>query len=246
MFSEILQYSPNPGGILSHISWVSLDKSWLQVLAPLPQQCTSTTSHRSNSQASKGTMPPIPTTVVASQQAFERRFHILLVAATSISPSSQTAAYMRVAAMTLAAYDWVITLRPEIRLYKRHKAFSKAVILFALIRYVSIAAIILSNVGFFGTGFSARACHHYHLVAPLTKMFATLISQVIISIRTYAISRKSRWVLYALSTLFIISCVPEVLGNAWQRKVVQNSDVSMLRFFFLMILTSTGAPFVQF
>ncbi|QRV99634.1 hypothetical protein RhiJN_27653 [Ceratobasidium sp. AG-Ba] len=163
-------------------------------------------------------MPP-------AQVIVGRGFDVLLVAAAALSPSSQTAAYMRVAAMTLAAYDWIITLKPEIKLYRRHKTFSKAVTLFALIRYVSIAAIITSNVGFFGTGFSARACHHYHLVAPLLKMFATLISQVIISIRTYAISRKARWVLWTLSILFVLSCVPEVLGNAWQRKAVQNSSV---------------------
>ncbi|CAE6423279.1 unnamed protein product [Rhizoctonia solani] len=168
-------------------------------------------------------MPPFTALVSSSSGVLDQGFDIFLVAATTLTPSSQTAAYMRVAAITLAAYDWFITLRPEFRLYQRHKPFSKAVVLFVLVRYVSIAAIVTSNVGFFGTGFSARTCLHYHLVAPLTKMFATLISQVIISIRTYAISRKSRWVLYSLSTLFVLSCVPEVLGNAWQRKAVQNS-----------------------
>ncbi|KAH7325427.1 hypothetical protein B0J17DRAFT_681328 [Rhizoctonia solani] len=168
-------------------------------------------------------MPPSPALMATGPSVLGRGLDVLVVAATSISPSSQTAAYMRVAAMTLAAYDWFITLRPEFRLYQRHKAFSKAVVLFVLIRYISIAAIITSNVGFFGTGFSAGACDRYHLVAPLTKMFATLISQVIISIRAYAISRKARWVLYTLSILFIFSCVV-LLGNVWQRKAVQNSS----------------------
>lgn len=167
-------------------------------------------------------MPPT-LNLGSGQKLIARGFDVFLVAATTVSPSSETAAYMRVAAMSLAAYDWLITVRPEIRLYQRHKTFSKAVILFVLIRYVSIAAIVSSNVGFFGTGFTAKTCHHYHLVAPLLKMFATLISQVIISIRTYAIARKAKWVLYTLSTLFILSCVPEILGNAWQRKAVQNS-----------------------
>ncbi|CAE6448065.1 unnamed protein product [Rhizoctonia solani] len=120
-------------------------------------------------------MPPPPITAMASQRNLQRGLGIFLVAATSISLSSQTAAYMRVAAMTLAAYDWFITLRPECRLYKRHKAISRAVILFVLIRYVSIAAIVISNIGFFGTGFSARACHHYHLVAPLTKSASVVV-----------------------------------------------------------------------
>lgn len=167
-------------------------------------------------------MPPM-LNFGSGQNLIGRGFDVFLVAATTASPTSQTAAYMRVAAMSLAAYDWLITLRPEIRLYQRHKTFSKAVVLFVLIRYVSIAAIVTSNVGFFGTGFSAKACHHYHLVAPLLKMFATLISQVIISIRTYAIARKSKWVLYTLSVLFVLSCVPEILGNVWQRTAVQNS-----------------------
>ncbi|KAG8742214.1 hypothetical protein FRC10_001793 [Ceratobasidium sp. 414] len=165
-------------------------------------------------------MPP-------AQAIVARALDVLLVAAaTTSSPSSQTSAYMRVAAMTLAAYDWFITLKPEIRLYQR-QSLSKGVVLFAAIRYVSIAAIVTSNVGFFGTGFTAAACHHYHLVAPLLKMFATLISQLIISIRTYAISRKSQWVLWTLTGLFCLSCVPEGLGNVWQRKAVQNSTVRL-------------------
>jgi hypothetical protein len=142
--------------------------------------------------------------------------------------------------------SWLLTLRSEYRLYRRHRAFSKAVVLFVLIRYVkgcatrvaaypsssyvSIAATVTSNIGFFGKGFTAHGCHQFHLVAPLLKgktsfvwihdlygklthyillqpVFATLISQIIISIRTYAISRQARWVLWTLSILFIVSCV---------------------------------------
>ncbi|KAG9091241.1 hypothetical protein FRC07_011888, partial [Ceratobasidium sp. 392] len=72
-------------------------------------------------------MPP-------TQAIVARTFDVLLVAAATVSPTSQTSAYMRVAAMTLAAYDWFITLKPEIRLYQRHKTFSKAVVLFAAVR----------------------------------------------------------------------------------------------------------------
>jgi hypothetical protein len=46
---------------------------------------------------------------------------------------------------------------------------SRACILFILVRYMSIIALVTSNWGFFGKGFSASLCRHYQLVAPLTK-----------------------------------------------------------------------------
>ncbi|KAF9509850.1 hypothetical protein BS47DRAFT_114071 [Hydnum rufescens UP504] len=134
--------------------------------------------------------------------------------------------YIRVAALSIALYDYVSTLPGEHRLYASQPSFgrmSNACILFIAIRYVSIIALVSGSWGFFATGFSAKTCERYHLVAPLTKLFAALISQIIMSIRTYAIGRNSRWVLWTLSTFFILCLVPEILGNAYKRIPLQDT-----------------------
>lgn len=80
-------------------------------------------------------------------------------------------------------------------------------------------------------------CRKYQLVAPILKgelpsravtmstqlirsdpsVIAVIFSQLIISIRTYAISRKASWVFYLLTTLFIVCTLVEFLGNVWMR-----------------------------
>ena len=52
-------------------------------------------------------MPPTYLGVGSGQRLIGRGFDVLLVAAATVSPSSETAAYMRVAAMSLAAYECV-------------------------------------------------------------------------------------------------------------------------------------------
>ncbi|KAF8321351.1 hypothetical protein DL93DRAFT_2130877, partial [Clavulina sp. PMI_390] len=148
------------------------------------------------------------------------------MAAVSATASASTA-YLRIASISIALYDYLTTIPAEIRLYRSQPSLfkmSRACVLFIAVRYVSILAVVTSNVGFFGTGFSANTCKHYQLVAPLTKLFAVLISQIIVSIRTYAISRKEPWVKWTLLALFVASMVPEFLGNTYGRVPVQNAQ----------------------
>ncbi|KAF9518524.1 hypothetical protein BS47DRAFT_1338210 [Hydnum rufescens UP504] len=136
-------------------------------------------------------------------------------------------AYLRIASITIALYDYLVTMPAEYRLYKMQPSIfkmSRACVLFILIRYMSIVALVTSNWGFFGKGFSASLCRHYQLVAPLTKLFAVLFSQIIVAIRTFAIARKDPWVLWTLVTLFIVCTVPEFIGNTYKRIPLQNSS----------------------
>ena len=55
----------------------------------------------------------------------------------------------------------------------------------------------------------ARDMHATYIVS--------LHTELIVSIRTYAISRKARWVLYLLSTMFVMCTIVEFLGNVWMR-----------------------------
>ncbi|CAL1708952.1 unnamed protein product [Somion occarium] len=133
------------------------------------------------------------------------------------------ASYVRVASIAIAAYDYLLTLPAEWRFYKAQRSWrlSAGCILFVLIRYISIITLVISNVGFFGT-FSAEACSHYYLAAPVFKVLQTMISQVILGIRTYNISKRSQRVLWTLLILFVLITAMEWFTNLWDRLPAQN------------------------
>ncbi|KAJ7305644.1 hypothetical protein DFH08DRAFT_902506 [Mycena albidolilacea] len=134
--------------------------------------------------------------------------------------SLEVAAYLRVAAYAIAFFDYLQTLPAEYRLYARQKGpfnLSTACILFIIVRYVGLATLIVSNTGFFYHGFSPAACDRYFWMAPVLKLILYMTSQIILGLRTYAVSRKSRPVLYILIILFIVCCVPEFLSTFWKR-----------------------------
>ncbi|KAJ6456009.1 hypothetical protein C8R47DRAFT_1227983 [Mycena vitilis] len=134
--------------------------------------------------------------------------------------SQQIAEYLRVAAYGIAFFDYLQTLPAEYRLYSRQKGLSKlsaACILFILVRYLGLIAIIIGNTGFFYHGFSKEACHRFYWLAPIFKLALYTVSQGILAIRTYAVSRKSPVVLRILVALFVLCAVPELISVFWKR-----------------------------
>ncbi|KAG2360331.1 hypothetical protein BDR07DRAFT_1412865 [Suillus spraguei] len=109
--------------------------------------------------------------------------------------------YMRVASISIASYDYILTLPAEWRFYRSQSSFfnmSLSCVLFILIRYISIVTLVTSNYGYFSTGFTQQACQQYYLVIPVFKAVQTMISQVILGVRTYNIARRDRRVGIAL------------------------------------------------
>ncbi|KAG2153922.1 hypothetical protein DEU56DRAFT_429060 [Suillus clintonianus] len=134
--------------------------------------------------------------------------------------STTSEKYMRVAAISIAFYDYVITLPAEWRFYRSQSSFfhiSLACALFILIRYFSILAIVLSNYGYFSTAFTLRTCRQYYLVAPVFKAVQTMISQVILGVRTFNIARRDRRIGIALLLLYLFSIAAEWFSDLFHR-----------------------------
>ncbi|KAF8524048.1 hypothetical protein BU17DRAFT_85083 [Hysterangium stoloniferum] len=128
--------------------------------------------------------------------------------------------YLRISAMSIAFYDAAWTIPAEIALYRDQKSFrqmTRACILFILIRYVSVLAIVLSNLGFFFHGFTTASCYKYYLIVPSFKATQTAISQIILGIRTIAIARQARWVERAILISYFITVVMEYFTNIYGR-----------------------------
>ncbi|KAG2139322.1 hypothetical protein DEU56DRAFT_326608 [Suillus clintonianus] len=134
--------------------------------------------------------------------------------------SATSEKYFRIAAISIACYDYIITLPAEWRFYRSQPSIfriSLACILFILIRYVSALVIIISNYGFFSTGFTQQTCQHYYLAAPTFKVMQTMISQVILGVRTFNIAKRDRRLGIALLLLYFLSVSVEWFTDLFHR-----------------------------
>ncbi|KAJ7930456.1 hypothetical protein B0H13DRAFT_2309702, partial [Mycena leptocephala] len=133
----------------------------------------------------------------------------------------QLSAYLRVSAYAIAFFDYLQTLPAEYRLYARQKGFSSfratACILFIMVRYLGLTAMIIGNTGFFYHGFTEESCRRYYWLAPILKLMLYMTSQAILGLRTYAVSRKSPHVLKVLVVLYILATTAESISSFWKR-----------------------------
>jgi len=145
---------------------------------------------------------------------------VVEAAATTIYPSVGALAAdnnLRVASLTMAAYDYLITIPAEYRLYKSSNRRSLGFILFVLIRYTSIIVLVVSNVGFFYHGFTPQTCEHYHLAAPALKVVQMMVSQAILGIRTYGIAQSNPWVKRTLISTYILGAAFQWFSSLYDR-----------------------------
>ncbi|KIK44963.1 hypothetical protein CY34DRAFT_586424 [Suillus luteus UH-Slu-Lm8-n1] len=129
-----------------------------------------------------------------------------------VTDSVTSEKYLRIASISIAAYDYVLTLPAEWRFYRSQSSIfhiSLACALFISIRYVSIMAMIVSNYGYFSTTYTQQACQRYYLVAPIFKAIQTMISQAILGIRTFNIARRDRRIGVVLALLYLLSTSAE-------------------------------------
>ncbi|KAH9980047.1 hypothetical protein BGW80DRAFT_475874 [Lactifluus volemus] len=109
---------------------------------------------------------------------------------------------LHVVSLSVAAYDYLLTLPYEFQLYRSSDRKRLGLILFILIRYSSMLVLIFSNVGFFDTHFSRKSCGQYYLLAPIFKIIQVMVSQAILGFRTYYIARRNVWVRWFILSLY--------------------------------------------
>ncbi|KAI9459898.1 hypothetical protein BJY52DRAFT_299845 [Lactarius psammicola] len=176
---------------------------------------------------------------------------VVEVTATAVSPSAGALAAdnnLRIASLTMAAYDYLMTLPAEYRLYKSSNRRSTGLILFVLLRYSSIMVLVVSNVGFFHHGFTSNTCDHYYLVTPVFKVIQMMTSQAILAIRTYGISQRNRWVGWTLLLAYTLAAgfqwfssiygrIPLMInGNCTIASAHPQSPISTWSFYFVAML----------
>ncbi|KAJ7498700.1 hypothetical protein FB451DRAFT_6771 [Mycena latifolia] len=126
----------------------------------------------------------------------------------------------RIISFSIAGGDVLQTMPGTYRLYKKqfvNRSLSPMCFFYAMARYMSILSLISNGIGFFGTNFTPSSCRRFYMLPNITAMLAGMSVQVLIFIRTYAISGRSIYVWFGLGS-FLILCFPvQVFGITYHR-----------------------------
>ncbi|KAH9937932.1 hypothetical protein B0H21DRAFT_825379 [Amylocystis lapponica] len=143
------------------------------------------------------------------------------------SERGSISAYLRVASLAVAFYDWLWTFPTELAIYRQQKSLwhlRRTCLLFILIRYISIVSLVVNNVGFFSNDMPASVCAKFIYMVPAMKCVQMTIAHLILFVRTWAISTRSRWVYWTLSSLFVVVLCVELWSSLYKRVAAQDAQ----------------------
>ncbi|KAJ7490355.1 hypothetical protein B0H11DRAFT_2191585 [Mycena galericulata] len=126
----------------------------------------------------------------------------------------------RVISFSLAGGDVVQTIPRTFRLYRKqwvNGSLSPVCFFYAMARYMSILSLVSNGVGFFGTGFTPPSCQRFYMLPNVTAMLAGMAVQVLIFIRTFAISGRSKRVYFGLGTSMLLLFPVQMFGIVYHR-----------------------------
>ncbi|KAJ7129439.1 hypothetical protein C8R44DRAFT_78194 [Mycena epipterygia] len=126
----------------------------------------------------------------------------------------------RIISFSLAGGDVLQTCPATLRLYKKQWVngnLSPVCIFYALARYMSIISLVSNGIGFFGTNFTPASCKRFYMLPNVTAMLAGMAVQVLVFIRTYAISGRSKYVWFGLGSVMLLCFPVQVFGIVYHR-----------------------------
>ncbi|KAF9268770.1 hypothetical protein L218DRAFT_892243 [Marasmius fiardii PR-910] len=131
-------------------------------------------------------------------------------------------AYLRVASIAIAGYSFIETGPAVWKFYRdqlRSDRLTLSFTMLILIQVSSIAAISLSNFGFFYSHFTASLCARYYLLPPIFKVFQAMVSQMILGLRAFNLSTRSRNIGLILIVLYVGGCSVQWITTLYKRKI---------------------------
>ena len=105
-----------------------------------------------------------------------------------------------VAGLTLYVWEYVAMLPGELKMYRRKMLARPQVLLFLLIRYGTVPALVVNAYAFYGN-FNGRECPKHEQVTVAVVQF---LLSCIFSWRTVAIWRRERWIVVFLVVLTFV------------------------------------------
>ncbi|KAJ6625064.1 hypothetical protein B0H10DRAFT_2003518 [Mycena sp. CBHHK59/15] len=126
----------------------------------------------------------------------------------------------RIISFTLAGGDVIQTIPGTYALYKKqwvNRKLSTLCFFYAMARYMTILSLISNGVGFYGTHFTPKTCKPFYMLPNITAMLAGMAVQVLVFIRTYAISGRSQRVWYGLGAILLLGWPVQIFGITYHR-----------------------------
>ncbi|KAF7292841.1 putative Transmembrane protein [Mycena indigotica] len=134
---------------------------------------------------------------------------------------SSKANVFRIISFTLAGGDVLQTIPPTYQLYKRqwkNRTLSPVCFFYAAARYLTIISLVSNAYGFYGTHYTLETCKPWYMLPNVTAMLAGMAVQVLLYIRTYAISGRSPWVKWGLGAFLLLGFPVQVFGIVFRRE----------------------------
>lgn len=129
---------------------------------------------------------------------------------------------LRLGTIAICTYDYVRTLPGEYKFWRdKGPQIRPNLVLFVLIRYISAAVLIVSNVGYFSHSFGEKSCQRYYMVPVVLKALQMTVCQLILGLRTYSISRRSQRIKSFLVVVTVIVTLLEWFTNLYGRVMIQ-------------------------
>ncbi|KAF7300322.1 hypothetical protein HMN09_00915500 [Mycena chlorophos] len=138
------------------------------------------------------------------------------------------AAYIRVAALSVAAFEYLQVLPFVYRLLREPWTtgrISSTFVLFFLLQATSIAVLTITNVGFFATNFSYAECLRFYILPGIFKLFQAGVVQIILGLRAWSISRKSRGIAFFIVAIYIVCGTFAWLTTLYNRRIAWKPDL---------------------
>ncbi|KAN0130704.1 hypothetical protein V8E53_011379 [Lactarius tabidus] len=128
---------------------------------------------------------------------------------------------IRIASMSVIIYEYILTIPSEYRFYRafyrNNFRMTTSLVLFVLNRYTNIIGPALGNWQFFSHSFTAESCHRLFVLPTVFRVFLGMVSQMIIGLRAYTISRKNRTVGIVLLSAYTFTTAVQWFAQIYHR-----------------------------
>ncbi|KAJ7058049.1 hypothetical protein C8F01DRAFT_1149303 [Mycena amicta] len=135
-------------------------------------------------------------------------------------PTLDRSSVFRIISLTLAGGDVLQTIPGTLRLYKRQwkrKRISTVCIAYGIARYMSIMSLVANGYDAFSHNYTYASCRRLYMIPNITALLAGMAVDVLVFIRTLAISGQSKPVRIGLGIILLLTFPVETFGIAYHR-----------------------------
>ncbi|KAJ7119565.1 hypothetical protein C8R44DRAFT_177246 [Mycena epipterygia] len=134
----------------------------------------------------------------------------------------------RIVSLSLAGGDVCQTIPATYRMYKKQvdrRRLSAVCFFYAMARYFSIGSLVANGFGAFWTHYTPETCKHVYMFPNVTALIAGMSVQMVVFIRTYAISGRSKYVRFGLGSVLLLGFPVQIFGIVYHRDPFFNNGM---------------------